>query len=195
MTIVSNATDAATIRRMVAEGWTPDAAAEHVRRNAPVERSEPSGRAEGSAREERPVAPSPTLTSQINASRSVVVTIPTAPAKELMPNQQSKQAHWSPRSRARKAFRNEAAWQAAMMLPADWEPMAGSVALGIHVHWPKRRRPDLDAVVASCKAAIDGIADAGVIADDKQIKKLTATQEYGAKGDGVTRLTIEEMPE
>lgn len=190
--IDATAAEARELLHMVSDGWTPDAALTHIRNRARTRNMAPSDAK--AANNDTDTAPEKNdHTSQINALRVVTVEIPMAPEKDLIPNQHRKQAHWSTQSRARKFFRNEAAWQASLTLPHNWQPITGPVTLDIFVHWPKRRRPDLDAVVSSCKSAIDGLADAGVVADDKQIKKLTATHDYGAKVPGLTRLTIREM--
>ena len=187
--IVVDATEARLVRKLVESGgYTPDDALAAVRNGAQSTQEAP-GRDEGAQAEE---SPTPDDTTPQRASKSLTVTIPAAPAKELMPNQQTKQGHWSARSKARKAFRAEAMWQAGLCLPHDWQPLTGPVALDIYVHWPKRRRPDLDAVVSSVKSAIDGLADAGIFADDRQIIEIRATHDYGAPAPGLTRFTITE---
>ena len=48
----------------------------------------------------------------------------------------------------------------------------------ISVYWPrKRRRHDLDNALAMTKAATDGLTDAGVFDDDRQIVAIHVSQD------------------
>ncbi len=127
------------------------------------------------------------------ATRTLTVTVPEAPPSGLMPNQASKQAGWYKRSELRREAREVAKYAALGARPSDWRTITGPVRLDIFVGWPKGRRPDLDAAVSSCKAHQDGLADAGIIADDKQIIEIRATHEYGHPKPGFLQLTVIEL--
>lgn len=121
---------------------------------------------------------------------SVTVTIPAAPPSQLFPNQASKQGSWHVRSRLRKEYR-EIAFYAARGAPS----ITGPVELTLEVAYPSRRRlPDLDATISGAKALLDGVVDAGVLADDDQVVKIIATHTKLPKGaDEYTRMTFREM--
>ena len=129
---------------------------------------------------------------------SITVTIPMAPESAMMPNQLSKNGHWSKRAKARRDCR-EIARYAAMASGMHIEPFAGPVALTIHAGYGhKRVKPDLDATISACKPYIDGLVDAGILVDDNQVQKIIATHEKmrgkrGEKPQGFTRIQIEAM--
>lgn len=116
----------------------------------------------------------------------------------MMPNQLSKQAHWSKRAKVRRDCR-EIARYAAMANGMHIEPFAGPVAITIHAGYGyKRKTPDLDATISACKPFIDGLVDAGILVDDDQVQRITATHEKlrgkrGEKPQGFTRIEIEVM--
>lgn len=97
---------------------------------------------------------------------SVTIIIP-LPPEALKPNAR---AHWARKARAVKAYRKQA-WAATMaatdrrraMTPERW----AKASVRVVAFYPSARHPDPDNLIASLKAAFDGIADAGLIADDK----------------------------
>jgi hypothetical protein len=125
-------------------------------------------------------------------SPPVVITIPRMPPRECSPNYRG---HWSVLARARAEFR-ETAFYTMWNLPGvdkEWlflrygQPMA----LDIAVAWCcGRKRMDADNLVAACKGAIDGIADAVWSGDDSHVTIGTVTQ---TRGEGVTILTVREV--
>ena len=128
---------------------------------------------------------------------AITVTIPMAPDSRLFPNKQGKSLHWATRSSARRKSREAACAAAEKVKPR--RPIANDVICTIHAVYGHRRRvPDIDASISACKPFIDGLADAGVIRDDRQIVKLIGThekmvQKKGGKLPGRTIITIEEM--
>ena len=136
-----------------------------------------------------------------DTARRVTVKIPMSPPSELSPNARRRGNVWAQRS-ATKDFR-DTAWAAVVALkPAhEWtfcEPFGGWRMITIHEHiiWPKSKGvlPDPDALPTYCKAALDGIVDAGLIAGDshKHIASVTTSQEKGTDPLGWTIITIEE---
>ena len=58
----------------------------------------------------------------------------------------------------------------------------------------KRRLPDLDASISGAKALLDGVVDAGILADDDQVARIIATHEKLPKHEPeYTRLTFTEL--
>lgn len=91
------------------------------------------------------------------------------PPKHCTPNSY---CHWRTRGRAAKQYRREA-WAAC--IEQRREPMVGLVRVRLTVNagptqeFDKRYRPlDAQNLIASLKAAIDGIVDAGVLAGDSK---------------------------
>jgi crossover junction endodeoxyribonuclease RusA len=83
------------------------------------------------------------------------------PPKELSPNAR---VHFRAKAAAVKAYRETAYWLAKA------KPLAmpeGSIALRFDFHPPDKRRRDLDNMLASIKAGVDGIADAHEVDDQR----------------------------
>lgn len=90
-----------------------------------------------------------------------MITLPW-PAKELSPNAR---VHFRTKAAATKAYREQAYWLAKkdpLTMPAE-----GGIALRFDFHPPDKRRRDLDNMLASIKAAVDGIADAHEVNDQR----------------------------
>jgi crossover junction endodeoxyribonuclease RusA len=106
----------------------------------------------------------------------VRLTLP-LPAKALSPNGRP---HWRAKAAAVKEHR-EAAWAAALLAirpgrKPRWERAEAEAVF----YWPTRHRRDRDNAAASLKAYWDGIADAGVLADDAGLVHLPVRMEYDA---------------
>lgn len=99
--------------------------------------------------------------------REITITLP-LPAKALSPNASG---HWAKIAQAKRLARREA-WAVAMRAK-EGPPMA-KASLKPVFYWPDRRRRDDDNAVASLKAARDGLADAGVVVDDRDFTTLPA---------------------
>jgi crossover junction endodeoxyribonuclease RusA len=88
------------------------------------------------------------------------------PPKVLSPNAR---CHWGVKSRAVKAYR----WAARIVAMSEWDstsdplPEADIVCV---FHFKDKRRRDRDNLLASMKSAFDGIADAGIVADDSSFR-------------------------
>jgi Holliday junction resolvase RusA-like endonuclease len=127
--------------------------------------------------------------------RWIMINVPMAPPSKLFPNQASKQAHWAIRSRLRAECREVAYFAARAAVPLDYDPITVPVELELHIGYPsKRRLPDLDASISGAKALLDGVVDAGVLADDNLVTRIVATHEKLPKGEAeFTRLTFTEL--
>ncbi len=128
---------------------------------------------------------------------AAVIVIPMVPPRECNPNWHG---HWRQKVAAVKAFRaaayyvaREARMRDAVAWAAAW-PVNGerAVMMDIHVSYAGwRPLMDSDNLVASCKAARDGIADALFNGEDGHIQVGRATQEV--RGDGVTQITLRAL--
>ena len=86
-------------------------------------------------------------------------------------------AHWAKRHKHGASARREAGWLAKEQRPAH--PLTGPLAVSVTICWAGKRGrlPDADNALAMCKPALDGLTDAGVWGDDRQIEQLTVRQE------------------
>jgi len=89
-----------------------------------------------------------------------MITLPWPP-RELSPNAR---VHFRTKAAATKAYREQAYWLAKASLLAMPE---GRINLRFDFHPPDKRRRDLDNMLASIKAGVDGIADAHEVNDHR----------------------------
>lgn len=85
------------------------------------------------------------------------------PPRELSPNAR---VHHHVKARAVKVYRESAYWlaeKASLRVPEG----DGGIALRFDFHPPDKRRRDLDNMLASIKAGVDGIADALGVDDQR----------------------------
>lgn len=92
--------------------------------------------------------------------RSIVITLP-IPRRELSPNAR---CHWHAKRRAVKAAREVARWTTTVAGGACL--MLTAARIDIRAMHATDRRRDRDNLISSCKAYFDGLADAGLIAND-----------------------------
>lgn len=95
------------------------------------------------------------------------------PLKALSPNAR---CHWAKKAKAAKQYRSYAAFasRCAMSFTGD-APRWESAVAKISFFWPQQRKRDRDNALASLKAAFDGIADAGIIANDAGLQHEIVT--------------------
>jgi crossover junction endodeoxyribonuclease RusA len=80
------------------------------------------------------------------------------PAEQLSPNSR---AHHMVLHRFKKAAKTEAQWATKIAMPFDWAPAGETIKVHLIAHpKPTGPHPDADNFIASCKAALDGIATA-----------------------------------
>jgi Holliday junction resolvase RusA-like endonuclease len=97
--------------------------------------------------------------------KSLTITIPHPP----LPCRPNSRTHWRKKAQAVKAYRIQAfAYANAVLAAYGHKPPRWDKAR-VRVVWrcTKRIYPDPDNIIASLKAAFDGLADAGVVSDDK----------------------------
>jgi Holliday junction resolvase RusA-like endonuclease len=89
------------------------------------------------------------------------------PDSNLNPN---KRVHWAVKSRAVKSYRSMCAEVISL---CEWNHTKFEVVL----YPPDKRRRDVDNVIASCKAMIDGISDATGV-DDSEFEIMWPSRLY-----------------
>lgn len=117
-----------------------------------------------------------------------IVTI-TAPAAFLRTNRRD---HFHQTAILTRTWRDAAHWAAkAQRVPAFG---VGPVEVVATIHREDRRRFDLDGVVPTVKACIDGLRDAGVLdEDDSRVITSLTIRDGGPWADAALVLTIHEQ--
>lgn len=108
------------------------------------------------------------------------------PDRRLHPNAR---VHWAERMRVVRAARREAG---VLAIQAGWQAMSlppGRLHLWLDFYPPNRRRRDDDGLLASMKAARDGIADALSIDDARFVSHPFLRDEVRPGGQVVVRIT------
>lgn len=108
------------------------------------------------------------------------------PEPELWPNRRD---HWSKRAHAAKDARSEAYWATNIALAAAglMGVPAGKVYLNVTGHKPNARKRDATNLQAALKAALDGIADALAVDDER----FRVTTDWGDLAPPRGHVTIE----
>ena len=124
-------------------------------------------------------------------TRSILVVIPGRPPS---PNRQ--RVHWRVRHRSDQQWRTEARLTAELALPGDWPgPLARATLDVVHVVRDRRRR-DIDNLAGATKSSLDGMVDAGLLADDSATVLVSITHRVEhVPGLTETRYTFTEAPE
>ncbi|ADV27002.1 endodeoxyribonuclease RusA [Pseudoxanthomonas suwonensis 11-1] len=113
------------------------------------------------------------------------------PSRQLHPNAR---LHWARKAKATKAARAQAF---ALARAAGWGALqlpAGRLHLHLDFYPPDRRRRDDDGLLASMKAARDGLADALGIDDSRFISHPCVRDEVRKGGEVRIRITAGEHP-
>jgi hypothetical protein len=132
----------------------------------------------------------------------MIVIVPGCPDRILAPN---RRAHGREKAAATLQHRRDACFasveaymdgshsvEGVVSLPL----FTGPVSVAAHVRWAKGERVhDLDSCAVMVKPAIDGLVDAGIMANDSQMCLLTISQEPWrvSKTTGEVVLTIESI--
>ena len=106
------------------------------------------------------------------------------PARALHPNHRA--AHWSVKAAATKSARTNAAWatKQAGLSKLDLASLKATIVF----YPPDNRRRDLDSLLSSMKAAIDGISD--VVGVDDSSWQFTISKAEPVK-HGAVKITLE----
>jgi Holliday junction resolvase RusA-like endonuclease len=141
-----------------------------------------------------PLAPQANVQSP-SAARAVIVELP-LPPKEC--HQNFRGAHATRERMVAVRYARYLAWQTATQLSTtggygllpEWERCAVSLAF----RFPDARRRDIWNFAGACKAFLDGLADAGVMADDSDIVygQVSAVIDRHVSGVTITIMPIAE---
>lgn len=114
------------------------------------------------------------------------------PYEELWPNYRNRK-NFHGIAAAKRQYRQDSRYlaQVAKDCKTDY-PLTGPLTAHATFYITKGRGPDVDNALASLKAGIDGVADAGVIANDRDIALWSAEVVKGMKREVV--LTLKERP-
>lgn len=127
------------------------------------------------------------------SERSIVIEIPGTPDKCLAPNA-ARRTHYMHKSKVSSEMRDRGMLAALSVRPTGVVPMfAGPVTLYLTVLWGKgERRVDLSAIPAMTKPFEDGLTDAGIWDDDRQVTRLIVEQGKDPARVGRTVLRVVE---
>ena len=117
---------------------------------------------------------------------AVTITLP-EPPKELNPNGRH---HWRAKLRPKQQYRETAKW-CGMEMVGDREPVEAAEVWITYYHRTANHR-DRDNILASLKPAIDGLVDAGLLADDSDLTYRPIRRETD-KGNPRVEVTIEAV--
>jgi crossover junction endodeoxyribonuclease RusA len=104
------------------------------------------------------------------------------PARILSPNAR---AHWARLAVAKRNAKSQAYWLARAEKPGI---ASGAPLISLEFRPPDKRRRDLDNALASCKAALDGIAEA--MGCDDHTFRLAATMGEPLPPHGAVIVTV-----
>jgi Holliday junction resolvase RusA-like endonuclease len=113
----------------------------------------------------RPTEKCDQTASPSSAKTFVIISLP-HPHKDLKPNGGT--AHRFAKARAAKAAKKATAWACMNQYPR-FAPGWKDVTVEIHAYYTTNRGRDADNLISSCKAILDGICQAGIIANDKGV--------------------------
>lgn len=94
---------------------------------------------------------------------SITIILP-LPARKLSPNAR---VHWAEKAKLTKAARKTAHLAALEALNLRHPPVWLRAKMEVKAYFKTLNFPDADNLTASMKSSIDGIADSGIIANDK----------------------------
>ncbi|WP_397382818.1 RusA family crossover junction endodeoxyribonuclease [Prosthecobacter sp.] len=95
---------------------------------------------------------------------SLTITIP-LPPKAVKPNSRK---GWRRKAEGTQVYRKQA-WAAAFVAVKRKPPMWKKARVNVAAYFKTTTFPDPDNLIASLKAAFDGVADAGVIQNDRDL--------------------------
>jgi crossover junction endodeoxyribonuclease RusA len=112
----------------------------------------------------------------------LTIELPFPPA-ELNPNRKNGR-HWGATHAVKEAYKRDC-WALALAAFGTSRAMpAGDIPLSLTFVQPDKRRRDRDNLLASCKAALDGLA-AALKVDDSRFEPVTIRREFGKKPGAV----------
>lgn len=121
---------------------------------------------------------------------TITIGCPTIAGKPAWLTQnQVRRLHHQAHAQAARAWRHTAAWRARADRLA---PVASPVVVVCEIARTSPRRLDADAIAPTCKAVIDGLVDAGVLAGDgpEHVAAVTYVAESGRAALDALTLTL-----
>jgi crossover junction endodeoxyribonuclease RusA len=97
--------------------------------------------------------------------KSIVIVLP-LPARKLSPNAR---VHWAEKAKLVRASRKVALYESIKALQGRRPPGWIKAKMEVRAFFKTRNFPDPDNLTASLKSSIDGIADSGIINNDKSL--------------------------
>ena len=117
-----------------------------------------------------------------SASTLVAILVVLAiPPKALSPNAR---VHWAALAKAKRSYRRTA-WALALEATACRRPQHARATVQATFYHRTARRRDGDNLLASLKAAFDGIAEAGIVANDSGMTHLPTIQRIDTRNPRV----------
>jgi crossover junction endodeoxyribonuclease RusA len=105
---------------------------------------------------------------------AITLVMPWPVMRELSPNWRG---HWARKASAKKKLR--AAWAATALQQGARRIASDSLAVSLVFVPPDKRARDLDNLLASCKAGLDGLADVLGVDDSKWSLAISKAAEQG----------------
>lgn len=106
---------------------------------------------------------------RVSAPEAITITLPIPPVA-VRPNGRS---HWRAKAKAVKVMKSHAGCEAISIATFNlrWKDMPCWTHARVRYDWyhPTKRLLDRDNIIGSCKAYLDGIVSAGVLADDNGV--------------------------
>jgi crossover junction endodeoxyribonuclease RusA len=99
------------------------------------------------------------------------ITMP-LPWPELSPNAR---VHWAAKHTATAEYRERARIAACIAVPASQRPRWREARICFAAYFKTARRRDPDNLIASTKSLLDGLRDAGILADDDRLVLMPPT--------------------
>jgi len=112
----------------------------------------------------------------------MILTLPWPP-RDCSPNSRG---HWAKTAKAKRAYRTACAWTAKSQGAGKLDAQA--LHIGLHFIPPSRRHMDLDNMLASAKAGLDGLADVLGVDDSKWT--LTISRAPEGEIGGMVKVTV-----
>ncbi len=129
---------------------------------------------------------------------TLTIVVPRTPPSKLLPNA-ARRTSFHVKADLSRPLRELARWEAIKQAMAirsvnGGAVFAGPVRVRVKVFWERgRRRPDCDGLGLAVKAMQDGLGDALIFSDDRQIVEACYGQEKTNDPQGWTEFVIEEV--
>ena len=120
---------------------------------------------------------------------SITIILP-LPARKLSPNAR---VHWAEKAKLTRAARKRALYASIEALQGRRPPGWTKAKMEVKAFFKTRNFPDPDNLTASMKSSIDGIADSGIIDNDKSLWPERPVFEKDTKNPRIEiTITVEE---